>query len=30
MFRHLRARGIEVYLWVLNSDKEFEKAFRQV
>ena len=30
MFRHLRARGIEVYLWVLNSDKEFDKALRQV
>ena len=29
MFRHLRYRGIEVYLWVLNSDEEFEKAFRQ-
>jgi len=28
MFRHLRARGIEVYLWVLNSDKEFDKALR--
>lgn len=28
LFHHLRARGIEVYLWVLNSEDEFKRAFR--
>ena len=28
LFHHLRARGIGVYVWVLNSEAEYEKAFR--
>ncbi|XP_043283410.1 lysophospholipase D GDPD1-like [Venturia canescens] len=27
LFNHLRARGIQVYFWVLNRDDEFERAF---
>lgn len=26
--RHLQRRGIQVYLWVLNEDEHFEKAFK--
>jgi len=26
LFRHLRARGVVVVLWVLNSEDEFEEA----
>ena len=29
LFDHLKARGIQVYVWVLNEDEEFEKAFSQ-
>ncbi|KAL3856222.1 hypothetical protein ACJMK2_010999 [Sinanodonta woodiana] len=28
LFRHLERRGIQTYLWVLNEDEEFERAFR--
>lgn len=28
LFKHLQDRGIQVYVWVLNSDEEFEKAFK--
>ncbi|XP_065199498.1 lysophospholipase D GDPD1-like [Planococcus citri] len=28
LFLHLRRRGIQVYVWVLNEEKEFEKAFK--
>ncbi|XP_058800276.1 lysophospholipase D GDPD1-like [Phymastichus coffea] len=27
LFNHLKARGIHVYLWVLNSDEDFKTAF---
>ncbi|XP_007424375.1 lysophospholipase D GDPD3 [Python bivittatus] len=27
LFKHLEDRGIQVLLWVLNEDKEFEEAF---
>merc|ERR1719348_2340546 len=27
LFRHLKARGINVYLWVLNNEQEYERAF---
>lgn len=27
MFRHLNGRGIQTYLWVLNENDEFERAF---
>lgn len=27
MFRHLNNRGIQTYLWVLNENDEFERAF---
>jgi glycerophosphoryl diester phosphodiesterase len=27
LFRHLRARGIHVYVWVLNTEEEFARAF---
>ncbi|KAI0229234.1 Lysophospholipase D GDPD1 [Lamellibrachia satsuma] len=27
MFHHLTARGIPVYLWVLNDEKDFKRAF---
>ncbi|XP_066486470.1 lysophospholipase D GDPD3 [Tiliqua scincoides] len=27
LFKHLEDRGIQVILWVLNDDKDFEKAF---
>ncbi|XP_043942213.1 lysophospholipase D GDPD3 [Protopterus annectens] len=27
LFQHLEARGIQVYLWVLNQDSDFQKAF---
>jgi len=27
MFAHLRRRGIQTYLWVLNDDEEYERAF---
>jgi len=27
LFRHLKSRGIHVYLWVLNSEDEYQKAF---
>lgn len=26
LFEHLKRRGIEVFLWVLNDDEEFERA----
>ena len=28
LLKHLKDRGIEVYVWVLNSDEEFDKAFK--
>ncbi|XP_014300738.1 lysophospholipase D GDPD1 isoform X1 [Microplitis demolitor] len=27
LFNHLRARGIQVYFWVLNTEEEFRQAF---
>lgn len=27
LFKHLTARGIQVYLWVLNDDEDFQRAF---
>lgn len=27
LFMHLRKRGVNVYLWVLNSDEEYKRAF---
>lgn len=27
LFTHLRKRGIHVYLWVLNSEEEYKRAF---
>ena len=27
LFLHLNKRGITVYLWVLNTEDQFEKAF---
>lgn len=27
LFNHLTARGIQVYIWVLNDDEDFERAF---
>ncbi|XP_010869595.1 lysophospholipase D GDPD1 isoform X1 [Esox lucius] len=27
LFNHLTARGIQVYVWVLNDEKEFKRAF---
>ncbi|KAM5152551.1 lysophospholipase D GDPD1-like isoform 1-T2 [Mantella aurantiaca] len=27
LFRHLEARGIQVYLWVLNQESDFQRAF---
>ncbi|XP_018414597.1 PREDICTED: glycerophosphodiester phosphodiesterase domain-containing protein 1-like [Nanorana parkeri] len=28
LFRHLQARGIQVYLWVLNQESDFQRAFK--
>uniref|UniRef100_T1J2N3 GP-PDE domain-containing protein n=1 Tax=Strigamia maritima TaxID=126957 RepID=T1J2N3_STRMM len=28
LFEHLNKRGIQTYLWVLNEEEEFERAFR--
>lgn len=28
LFNHLRRRGIQTYLWVLNDDKDFTRAFK--
>lgn len=28
LLKHLKDRGIEVYVWVLNSEEEFDKAFK--
>ncbi|KAK7088555.1 lysophospholipase D GDPD1-like [Littorina saxatilis] len=28
LIRHLEKRGIQTYLWVLNSEEEFERAFK--
>ncbi|XP_064619427.1 lysophospholipase D GDPD1-like isoform X1 [Lineus longissimus] len=28
MLKHLRERGIQVYLWVLNDEEEYEQAFK--
>ena len=28
LFEHLRKRGIPTYLWVLNTDEDFERAFK--
>lgn len=28
LFQHLEKRGIQTYLWVLNDDDDFEKAFK--
>jgi len=28
LFRHLKSRGVYTYLWVLNNEEEYEKAFR--
>lgn len=27
LFKHLTARGIQVYIWVLNDDEDFRRAF---
>ncbi|XP_067866800.1 lysophospholipase D GDPD1 [Heterodontus francisci] len=27
LFEHLKARGIQVYIWVLNDEQDFKKAF---
>ncbi|KAK6297065.1 hypothetical protein J4Q44_G00332070 [Coregonus suidteri] len=27
LFNHLTARGIQVYVWVLNDEKDFKRAF---
>uniref|UniRef100_UPI00398EADCF lysophospholipase D GDPD1 isoform X1 n=2 Tax=Pristiophorus japonicus TaxID=55135 RepID=UPI00398EADCF len=27
LFKHLKARGIQVYVWVLNDTEDFERAF---
>ncbi|CAI9531753.1 unnamed protein product [Staurois parvus] len=27
LFQHLQARGIQVYLWVLNQESDFQRAF---
>uniref|UniRef100_A0A8C9TLH7 Glycerophosphodiester phosphodiesterase domain containing 1 n=1 Tax=Scleropages formosus TaxID=113540 RepID=A0A8C9TLH7_SCLFO len=27
LFEHLKARGIQVYLWVLNDEEDFQRAF---
>uniref|UniRef100_A0A3B5A8I3 Glycerophosphodiester phosphodiesterase domain containing 1 n=1 Tax=Stegastes partitus TaxID=144197 RepID=A0A3B5A8I3_9TELE len=27
LFEHLTARGIQVYIWVLNDDEDFQRAF---
>jgi len=27
LIRHLKKRGIQVYLWVLNEEAEFKRAF---
>lgn len=27
LFNHLTARGIQVYIWVLNDDEDFQRAF---
>lgn len=27
LFKHLQARGIQVYLWVLNQESDFQRAF---
>ncbi|WAR02782.1 GDPD1-like protein [Mya arenaria] len=28
LFRHLERRGIQTYLWVLNDDEDYERAFK--
>ena len=28
LFRHLQRRGIIVFVWVLNEDEEYKRAFR--
>ncbi|XP_038670557.1 lysophospholipase D GDPD1 [Scyliorhinus canicula] len=28
LFEHLKARGIQVYIWVLNDKEDFERAFK--
>ncbi|KRZ16282.1 U4/U6 small nuclear ribonucleoprotein Prp31, partial [Trichinella zimbabwensis] len=30
LFKHLKKRGMQIFLWVLNTPKEFEHAFRQI
>ncbi len=30
LFRHLRKRGIHVYLWVLNDDDDYRRAFHRL
>jgi glycerophosphoryl diester phosphodiesterase len=30
LFEHLNQRGIQTYLWVLNSEEEFERAFKDL
>ncbi|MEI4867136.1 glycerophosphodiester phosphodiesterase family protein, partial [Klebsiella pneumoniae] len=27
LFEHLTARGIQVYIWVLNDEEDFKRAF---
>ncbi|MED6265164.1 Lysophospholipase D gdpd1, partial [Characodon lateralis] len=27
LFQHLTARGIQVYIWVLNDEEDFQRAF---
>ena len=28
LFSHLERRGVTVYLWVLNTEEQYERAFR--
>ena len=30
LFEHLEYRGVRTYLWVLNSDEDFDRAFKQL
>eukprot|EP00794_Sanderia_malayensis_P005712 gene5712-6412_t len=30
LFKHLERRGIKVFLWVLNEDQDFERAFKKL
>lgn len=30
LFEHLKKRGVQTYLWVLNNEDEFDRAFKQL